>query len=176
VLLTFEQPHSAESFTAIQTQLQSLLSKAGLTVDLRDRSETPARAEFSHLVLFRMKGHCTTNPLPIAALSDERGPLAMAYSSDGKILPFGEVECDRVRKSLDRVLWRTKDSANQSALGTALATVLAHEIYHMLGDRVKHTHDGITKSSLSAHELLDGRLSLPDVAEAAIKTRVQPVR
>ena len=174
VLVSFRQPHSTESFAAMHRQLQNLLVKAGISVDLRDRSEVSPRAEFSQLVLFEMKGRCEMGTWPVGALSDERGALAMAYSSDGKVLPFGEVECDRVRESLQRVLGRANPDAYQSAYGAALGIVMAHEIYHMLGDQVKHTHEGITKPSLSARELLEQNPSLTEIARAVIRDGLKP--
>ena len=112
-----------------------------------------------------------TESLPIGALSDERGPLAMAYSSDGAILPFGEVECDRIRSSLERVVGHGNPVIYQSAFGSALGLVVAHEIYHMLSHSPDHTKTGVTKESLSAREMLSGSLSLPAIARMAMQGR-----
>jgi hypothetical protein len=111
-----------------------------------------------------MKGHCTARPLPIGALSDERGALAMTYSSDGTLLPFGAVECDRVRQSLERVLGRNPLDVHSDAYSTAIARVMAHEIYHMVGNSKGHTQDGLTKRSFSSRDLYEGLLPLPDKA------------
>jgi hypothetical protein len=45
-----------------------------------------------------------------------------------------------------------------------MAKVIAHEIYHMVGNAKDHTHHGLTKTSLSGDELLDGKLKLPSQA------------
>lgn len=107
--------------------------------------------------------------LPIGALSDERGPLAMAYSSDGVILPYGEVECDRIRQSLQRLIGRGNPGTYQSAFGAAMGLVVAHELYHMLARSPQHTENGITKESFSARDMLSGNLSLPEVARLAMR-------
>ena len=108
-------------------------------------------------------------PLPVGVLSDERGPLAMTYSSDGELLHFGEVECDRVRQSLQRVLGKGYPERREAALGMALGVVMAHEMYHMIANAKDHTGEGITKHSLSAEEMLAGRLSIPDAARKAVQ-------
>src|SRR6266567_2566814 len=91
VLVDFEKPYSPVSMDAMRHELQTLLQPAGLKIDLRLKDELVPGAIFNQLVVFKMKGACTMVALPIGALSDERGPLAMTHSSDGTILHFGEV-------------------------------------------------------------------------------------
>lgn len=169
ILVSFEQPHSSTSLTSLQNQLDSILSRAGVQLDIQDRDDVRPGSEFGQLLIFHMKGHCSMESLPVQALSDERGPLAMAYMTDGKVLSFGEVECDNVRLSLERVLGKQSTRAYQPVFDSALGIVLAHEIYHMLAATSEHTHTGLTKAGLSAQELLSKRLSLPDVARLAIR-------
>ena len=172
VLLDYEQPYSRPSFEALGHQLQRILNDAGVKIELRDRKQAGEHEEFAGLLVFQMKGQCTMDPLPVDALSDERGPLAMAYSADGTILPFGEVHCDHVRQSIQRVVGRSNPKLYQSVFGSALGLVIAHEVYHMLAHSPAHTSEGVTKHSLSARELLDGRLSLPRAAKLAMRPQV----
>jgi hypothetical protein len=169
VLVDFEKPYSTASIDALRGELQTLFSPSGLKIDLRLKSELPPGSEFNQLVVFKMKGACSMLPLPVGALSDERGPLAMTYSSDGELLHFGEVECDRVRQSLQRVLGKGYPEKRQAALGMALGVVMAHEMYHMMANAKGHTGQGITKHSLSAEEMLAGELSIPDMARKAVQ-------
>ncbi len=169
VVLNYEQPYSQPSFEALQHRLQSILNEVGLKLEVREGSRLQPHEQFSGLVVFHMKGSCSMKALPVGALSDERGPLAMAYSSDGSILPFGEVECDRVRQSLQRLVGSQDSAMYQKAYGSALGMVMAHEIYHMLARSPIHTHKGVTKASLSAREMLEGELSLPKVARLSMR-------
>ncbi len=169
VLVDFESTHSDISLPVLKGELQHLLEPLGLSIDLQVKSELSETAEFAELVVFKMKGSCSMKPLPIAALSDERGPLAMAYSSDGTILHFGEVECDRVRQCLSRVLGNVNSKKNQSYLSSALGLVIAHEMYHMMSNSKAHTKSGVTKQGLSAEELLDPDLSFPQLAREALR-------
>ena len=167
VLLDFEQPHSSVSFASLQNELTRILTPTRLNVDLRDKSEVSPSAEFGELLVFKMKGHCTMNALPIGALSDERGPLAMTYSANGQILSFGEVECDRIRESLQRVIGKGNPEAHQAAYGIALARVMAHEMYHMMANCSAHTKGGLTKKTLSGSELSQHLLPLDHDAKNA---------
>lgn len=178
VLLDFEQTHSTAPLSAMRRELQKIMGAAGVSVDVQLKSETAEHEQFSRLVFFKMKGACTMNALPVGALSDERGPLAMTYTSDGKLLPFGEVECDRVRESVERTLGRGDPEGQQLAYGTALARVMAHEIYHMIANSKGHTKDGATRESLSSRELIRRQLPLGSKAEAQVRTgfRQNPLR
>jgi len=171
VLLDFEQPHSSASFAALHQELERILKPARLKVDLRIKSEVAPLSEFGELLLFKMKGHCTMDVLPIGALLDERGPLAMTYSVDGQLLSFGEVECDRVRQSVQSVLGRGNPEAHQAALGVALARVMAHEMYHMIANSAAHTKNGVTKESLYGRELSQDALPLAGYVSDALRTR-----
>ena len=173
VVMDFEAPHSVASFASLDNNLNALLSPAGITVELQTRDSLPPNPQFKQLVVFKMKGSCSMTPVPIGALSDERGPLAMAFSSDGQVLHFGEVQCDRLRHSLERVLTPGGSPRNQRTFGSALAVVMAHELYHMLANEKEHTHKGISKPSLSADELVASRLALPADALLAIQEDLQ---
>jgi hypothetical protein len=164
-VLDYERPHSRSSFEALRTELRAIMKSAGLSLDVEDKALLAPNSQFRGLVVFKMAGHCDATPIPLEALSDERGPLAMAYTADGEILPFGEVRCDRVRQSLQRTLGQGMPSGRDSlAYGSALGKVMAHEIYHMLAHEPHHTRTGLTKEALSSRELLDGSIMLPEGA------------
>jgi len=169
VVLDFEQAKHSVPLETVQAELQKLLGDSKLNVKLRLRQELPADPQLGELVVFKMRGRCTPAPLPVGALSDERGPLAMTYTTDGEILPFGEVECDHVRQSLERVLGKANDERHTNAFGLAVARVMAHEIYHMLADSKAHTKTGVTRESLSPTQLSQASLIMPDEA----RTRLQ---
>jgi hypothetical protein len=174
VLVNFEKPHSDVLVTALRRELRYLLEPAGIAVEVMLKSEMPVSPQFSELVVFEMKGLCSMNAAPVVwgrSLS-ERGPLAFAYLSNGEILHFGEVECDRVRLCLQRVTGGGSPEQHQAQYGAALAIVVAHEIYHMMAGSKQHTKDGLTKESLSARELLDGALSIPLVVRETLRLGV----
>jgi hypothetical protein len=172
VLMEFTGVRSATSLNALKSELQTILSDSHLHLDLQLKSGRPDTSVSGDLVLFKMKGECTMNALPVGALSDERGPLAMTHSVNGELLPFGEVECDRVRTALQRTVGRSNPEAHQTEYGIALARVMAHEIYHMLAKSAAHTKEGVTKEALSSRELSSGTLRLAPAAQTAVQNRL----
>ena len=171
VLVDFTDVRSATSLHALKSELQNILSDSHFQLDVQLKSDFPDTPVSGDLVLFKMKGHCTMNALPVGALSDERGPLAMTYSVNGELLPFGEVQCDRVRTALQRIVGKSNPQAHQTEYGAALARVMAHEIYHMLARSATHTKEGLTKEALSPGELSRGTPRLPRAAQAAMQDR-----
>jgi hypothetical protein len=167
VAVSFEKPHSAVSVGALQHQLKALLEPAGISVNVMLRSDLPEAPQFSELVVFDMRGSCSMSARPSAL--DERGPLGMAYESNGHVLHFGEVRCDRVRRCLERITGGAHPEEHQEEYRAALGIVVAHELYHMLADAKAHTKDGLTKESLSARELLEGAVSIPSLAREALR-------
>lgn len=172
IVLDIKRSHySASSFAAMETETQRIFNNTGIKLDWRIKSELPEHAEFNNVVVFTMTGFCTMNDSP--ELIDERGPLALTYTSDGEILPFGEVRCDRVRASLKRHARSAVLSRPECVFGIALGRVMAHELYHMLAEEARHTDGGVTRTSLLAEDLIEGNLDFDSSAVSRMGTRIQ---
>jgi hypothetical protein len=171
VLVDFEKPHSDVSMIALREELRQLLQPAGIAIDVMLKSEMPVSPQFAELVVFHMKGSCTINvaPVDLSNASDDRRWLGMTYTSDGQILHFGAVQCDRIRRCLQQVTVGRSLEQRQVEYGNALGLVVAHEICHMVIGAKTHTKDGLTKESLSARDLLDGELSIPSGVREALR-------
>jgi hypothetical protein len=88
------------------------------------------------------------------------------------MLGFGQVECDRVRGSIQRTLGTDSPAAQQPLYGQALARVIAHELYHMLVQSSVHTKQGVTKAYLSGWDLSQEHLNLSDGALQAVRKSI----
>lgn len=168
VVLDFDQPYSPASLNAMKAELRTLLKPVGLSLDLQLKSDLKPHASYGDLMLFKMRGACTMEALPVGAVLDERGTLGATLSSDGELMPFGQVDCDRVRASIQRVLGQGDPQRHQLEYGFALSLVMAHEMYHIITRSAAHTTTGVTKQSLSARDLLD-RIGFSRNAELAMR-------
>lgn len=176
VLLEFEQQqYSSIALRSMQAETQSVLLDSGVKLawSVTDRA-AGSSGEGGGLV-FRMKGKCAMDLFP--ALPDELGvPLAMAHSSDGTVLPFGQVDCDRVRRSVRTALRPGDAGGAEPLLGRALGRVLAHEIYHMLARSHEHHRGGIARERLSPRDLTRDRFTLSEESLRAIRRQIGLVR
>ena len=151
VVYQFDGLYSARSFAELKQELASILKDTNIRVDWRERNQVGSSESFDNLVVVKFRGVCQ---IDAASDSDPQpGPLAFTHRSDGVILPFSEVECDRVRSSLRRV-------RSDIVFGRALARVLAHELYHVLAGTETHSPQGITQRALTGSDLGGDRLEL----------------
>lgn len=156
LILQFEQPHSDKLLGQVKAEIGNVMQAAGLTFELKLFSELGPYAEFSNLMVVRMKGRCRMDASP----GNEKaaaGPLAFTHTSNGKVLPFIEVACDRVRNVIRPAMWGDQFRIAEELMGRAVARVMAHEIYHVMTG-TKHGDGGIARHSLSGAQLISGQL------------------
>lgn len=166
VLLQFDHPESKVSSRIMEREVRSLLGKS---IDLRFKAfEEESGSEPGRLVIFRMHGFCSM--LGPETMDNGGVVLGSTYVSDGTILPFGRVECDRLRSSVQRVFGIRNPQQHESQLGLAMGRVMAHELYHMLAGSKDHTQRGVTKAALTPFELIGGHAVLPTTASSAMET------
>jgi hypothetical protein len=157
VVTDFDGPHSDRSVQQMKREAEAIFKTAGVHLDWRARNEV-GRSSYENLVMVRFKGKCMLEPVPI--LYDERGPFAFAYGSDGDVLPFSEVECDRVTSSVHSAMGFDDYARPDYLMGRALGRVLAHELVHILTRSAEHGHEGVTQATLSGRELIGAPLRL----------------
>lgn len=157
VLLDIEQKHSQRALTEMRKELAKVFKPTNLTLDVRLRQDTKPEETFSDVVLVKLKGTCRMQNY--APLMDERGPFAWTHTVDGKILPFSEVACDHVARSIQQAIG-SESRDRDRLLGRALARVMAHEIVHMVGKCSDHSHAGVFRHALSGRQLIAEKLEL----------------
>jgi hypothetical protein len=157
VVIDFNGPHSDRSVQEMKRETAEIFKNAGVHLDWRDRSDV-GHSSYENLVVVHFKGKCVLEPVPI--LYDERGPFAFTYNSDGDVLPFSEVECDKVTASVQSSLGGGDFARPDYVMGRALGRVVAHELVHILTRSAAHGHDGIEQRALSGRELSGAPLRL----------------
>ncbi len=151
VILDFKGPWSRVSIKEMQRESGSILKSSGVRLGWEFLGEHPT-ATYNDLVVMTFKGPCEFEPA--SPRYDELGPYALTRTSDGEVLPFGEVDCHRVLQSvLDAISGGDFDRGDQ-LLGRALGRVVAHELVHMLTKSETHGSDGVEKAALSGKQLV----------------------
>jgi hypothetical protein len=158
LVLQFDQAYSPRSLAAMKREVASIVRESGMKVDWRLLSDVQSTDSFEGLVVVRFRGACVIQRP--ASMLDERGYYAFTYVTDGDVLPFSEVECDKVANSIEPQMspaqWKDRDTV----LGRALGRVLAHELFHMLAKSPQHSPTGVTKSALSPAQLVADHLKM----------------
>lgn len=162
VLLRVDGTVSDPALTELKSELNDIMRDTGRRLDVRLRQQAAPNESFEDVVLVTLKGTCDMrraySPYRAYPYLDERGPLAWSHSTDGEILPFAEVSCDRIARSVSAALSAGENRQADKYLGRALGRVLAHELYHILGKTHEHNTDGsIAKPALSVKQLISDK-------------------
>jgi hypothetical protein len=158
VFMQFDEQYSAVSLAAMQQELESIMSACSLNVQWRVLDGSASKESFSDLVVTRFRGKCRAN-VPRSPRTRLK-TLGLTHLSGSEVLPFSEVDCDRVRNFVQPKLARERGRRVDQLLGRALGRVLAHELYHMLARTGSHARAGIAKAVLTPSDLMEGRLRL----------------
>ena len=152
LILQFEAQHSESSVDEMKRELQNLMRSSGVELNWRSLGDVSASDSFPSVVVVTFHGTCAAKPL-VTPLPSEPAALAYTHVSNGTVIPFADVECDRVRSSLAS----TPGARSELLFGRALGRVLGHELHHIIERTRDHTQHGISRKSLSARDLIADR-------------------
>jgi len=152
--------------SAMMAEAESLLAPTGHAVDWWTPDATAAPGT---LIVMDLKGGC--EPLQDREAAPLQGASALGSTLvvDGRVSPFGQVNCDIVTRYLNRALAGVPGSLRNQQLGRALGRVLAHELYHMLGETRDHAREGVAKPEFTVTELMAESFAFESAAAAALR-------
>lgn len=81
-------------------------------------------------------------------------PLGWTHISRGVILPFADVDCQAISGLIQKRLLAMPAEDRKATYGRALGRVVAHELYHIFANTVRHSFRGVGRSSFTVRELL----------------------
>jgi hypothetical protein len=149
----FQQPAPPAVVAALEDEVEAIMGQLGRHYEWRSLHSTRGNEVSSELAVLTFKGHCD-----VVALQSKEiipGALGWTHVSDGVILPFSDIDCDRVRNFIQKQLLRQPAAERETALGRALGRVVAHELYHIFANTAHHGADGVGKSAYTVQELLN---------------------
>jgi hypothetical protein len=148
----FQQAVPPAVMEALRSEVDSIMSPMGLRFEWQSLSDfRPGRASAA-VAVAHFEGNCDVSGLVMRG--NKVGALGWTEISDGTILPFTHVDCERVRTFLQTTLLGYRPQDRERAYVRALGRVLAHELYHVYGDTPKHSARGVAKENYSVADLL----------------------
>jgi hypothetical protein len=151
VLLQFDEPYSQPAVEAMQREASSIMLPAGYRLEWHLIEPELASREYADLVVVHFRGNCDAGSANGSIQNGEA--LGSTAISDGRVLPFSEVQCDRVR----RLLAGAASRGSAGILGRALGRIVAHEMFHMLAATDQHGKRGVARPSYTTEELVSSR-------------------
>jgi hypothetical protein len=170
VILDFKGPHSRASLNEMKRESGLILNSSGVLLDWRMLGEDSSES-YNDLVVMTFKGACEYGLEPPKYY--EPGPMAVTRMTDGAVLPFGEVDCDRVVSSARNAMSASDYVQGNLLIGRAMGRVVAHELFHMLTKSGRHGTEGVEKPALSGKQLITGHLPLSAFDIDRLKQQLQ---
>jgi hypothetical protein len=171
VIMDFEQPYSAVSLESMEHELDEIMDSSQVKLAFRILGPATGQEAFPSLVVARFRGNCRSGE---DIRLEPTHTLGLTHVSDGQILPFSEVDCNKIRSIIGPELERHNHLHTDQLLGRALGRVLAHELYHILAKTTEHAEKGVAKPTLTVGELLSGRLSFQTGESERIRRAIHP--
>jgi hypothetical protein len=137
---------------ALEDEVEAIMGPLGRHFVWRSLATVKGNEISSELAVLTFKGHCDVEGLTLK----ETHPNALGWThvSDGAILPFSEIDCDRIKGFVQKELIYKKTADREEVFGRAIARVVAHELYHIFAQTNHHGSEGVAKSAYTVHELL----------------------
>ena len=154
----FQQEPPSAVLDALQAELESIMAPIGLQFEWRNLNRPHSTEPSAELAVVTVKGRCDTNAL--LPKSKAEGPLGITHVSDGHILPFTEINCDKARNFLQADLFSRTNEDREAAFGRALGRILAHELYHIFANTARHG-SGVAKEAYTTYDLLCDEFQFP---------------
>jgi hypothetical protein len=156
VFMKFDGAYSGRALDAMKQEAELLTRPGGFQLEWRMIDDRRPEDTFSDLIVVRFHGQCS--------IEGETGPefsggaLGFTHTSDGQVLPYSQLECDRIHSLVAQLSAGTAPSERESLMGRAMGRVLAHELFHVLANTDKHGKRGVTKASYSGKDLAAAHL------------------
>jgi len=159
--LLVETPATLPPSAALEFRMEADRLLHGIGAEYVWRGMREGRGEtFERVVVIKLKGACGL-ATPPGVLRHQA--LGITHISDGRVLPFVEIDCERV---LGAASERNTPFLTPALVGRSLARVAVHEILHVLTGYTGHDTEGITKASFSAADFGCVKMTL---ARAAVE-------
>ena len=140
---------------AMREETGRILTPAGVRVKWYESDAALQSLSLNRLVVVRLVGASRSG----IELKAAEGVLGVTHMSEGRVLPFIDVDVQRVGRAIKWMGGGVR-AIQPGEYGRALGRVLAHELYHVLSGSVRHDSEGVSKGVLNAHELLQSELLL----------------
>lgn len=166
ILLSAPADLSAAVRKELQLETDRLFNVPGAQLIWKNLADNGTVDTYNRVVVMRLKGSCNGQPLRSRS---RHSSLGITHVSDGRVLPFVEIDCTRIQEVLDQS-WVPLTAR---MIGRALALVAVHELHHVLTASVSHDLDGVTKASFSRHDFLLRDLALCEAALQRLKNSLR---
>ena len=170
----FEHDPSPAVFDAIRREVAEIMSPVGFPFEWKARDNARGDETVAQLAVVTFKGSCSAADLGFDRNSS--GPLGITHIGDGVVLPFADIDCDRIRDFLRKELIGTRATDRDRTLGRAVGRVVAHELFHVFVGAKYHMSTGLAKPAFTEQELMADRFEFAAGEFRILRASLKPAR
>jgi hypothetical protein len=169
---SFQQSVPVSIKHALEDEVESIMGPLGRHFVWRTIASVTGNEVSAELAVLTFKGRCDVEGL--TPKEAHPGALGWTHVSDGAILPFSDIDCDRIRMFVQKELLYRKVGEREEVFGRAMARVVAHELYHIFANTPHHGSDGVAKSAYTVQELLSDDFVFEEAQCRTLKSSLPP--
>ena len=169
----FQHQPPAAVQQALQEEVEAIMAPIGLRFEWRSLSATRGHEVSAELAVVTFQGTC--DPAQYSLHTKFSGALGWTHVSDGEILPFTDVACDRIREFVQRPMLTVAADERETVFGRAVGRVLAHELYHIFANTTHHASWGVAKESYSVQDLMNEEFQFQEKESRLLRANRPPV-
>jgi hypothetical protein len=158
IYMSFDGSPSRQAVDAMKREVERLTKPSALNLRWLSLSDARSGDSFSDLMVVKFHGKCHMEGIRLLfnelGLEGDGGALGSTQTSDNQVLPFSELQCDRIRRSIAPLAMGASSNEREALLGRAMGRVLAHELFHVFAKTDRHGQEGVAKTSYSRKDLL----------------------
>ena len=166
----FERQPSPAMMDSIRGETDAIMGQMGIGLEWRELAAARGNEVSTQLAVIRFRGRCDASGF--SPRRPQPGSLGWTHESDGVVLPFGAVDCDRIHSFLQVDLLGVPSAERDQACGRAVGRVLAHELYHIFTRSRHHSPGGVGKAEYSVRDLLGAHFVFDEGEAAQLRVAV----
>ena len=170
VYTQFDHPAAAAPLDEMTREMESIMNPLGLGFTWRSLDSVHGNEVSAELVVVTFRGKCQMQDEVTAGHPGENGALGWTHMSDGIVLPFSEVDCDKIRHFIAVEIRGRDTTAREIAYGRAMGRVLSHELYHVFTNTTRHASWGVAKSCYSSRDLVSDKFQFQEKDTNALRS------
>jgi hypothetical protein len=157
----------APEFSALKDELASLMREATISVNWEDTVKP--RTVDGSVVVVELEGDCAVRARAEVRPGPDSAPLGSSAVANGHIQPFARVDCVALSAVLTSRLAAQPAALRSRLYGRAMARVLAHELYHYIGQAREHLQAGLAREKFSVSDLLQEQFEFDGLALSRLR-------
>ena len=161
IYISFDGAHSAQAVEAMKSEVASLTKRSPLNLRWIPLESPRSDESFSDLMVVKFHGNCNMEGIQFLfnelGLEGDGGALGSTWKTDNQVLPFSELQCDRIRRSIAPLAISNAPNEREALLGRAMGRVLAHELFHVFANTDQHGREGVAKTNYTRKDLVADR-------------------